>query len=86
MLCVGVIGKIRFLAAIIFVLIWPGMQHSGIGGGGFMLVRDSNGNYESIGRTWLAFCGRTRVDAVYRKIFGKPRPPRPLRTCMKGIF
>lgn len=31
-LCVGVIG----------------MQHSGIGGGGFMLVRDSKGNYESI--------------------------------------
>jgi gamma-glutamyltranspeptidase len=28
-----------------------GMQHSGIGGGGFMLVRDSDGNYESIGRT-----------------------------------
>jgi gamma-glutamyltranspeptidase/glutathione hydrolase len=32
-LCVGVIG----------------MQHSGIGGGGFMLVRDSKGTYESIG-------------------------------------
>jgi len=31
-LCVGVIG----------------MYHSGIGGGGFMLVRDSEGNYESI--------------------------------------
>ncbi|KAG9244084.1 gamma-glutamyltranspeptidase-like protein [Calycina marina] len=31
-LCVGVIG----------------MQHSGIGGGGFMLVRDSDGRYESI--------------------------------------
>jgi len=31
-LCVGVIG----------------MYHSGIGGGGFMLVRDANGNYESI--------------------------------------
>lgn len=31
-LCVGVIG----------------MQHSGIGGGGFMLVRDSKGTYESI--------------------------------------
>lgn len=26
------------------------MQHSGIGGGGFMLVRDSDGNYESIGK------------------------------------
>ncbi len=26
-----------------------GMQHSGIGGGGFMLVGDSNGGYESIG-------------------------------------
>lgn len=25
------------------------MQHSGIGGGGFMLVRDAKGNYESIG-------------------------------------
>jgi gamma-glutamyltranspeptidase/glutathione hydrolase len=31
-LCVGVIG----------------MYHSGIGGGGFMLVRDSQGGYESI--------------------------------------
>jgi gamma-glutamyltranspeptidase/glutathione hydrolase len=31
-LCVGVIG----------------MYHSGIGGGGFMLVRDSNGGYETI--------------------------------------
>lgn len=31
-LCVGVIG----------------MYHSGIGGGGFMLVRDSNGQYEAI--------------------------------------
>ncbi len=27
------------------------MQHSGIGGGGFMLIRDSDGNYESIGWT-----------------------------------
>jgi gamma-glutamyltranspeptidase/glutathione hydrolase len=26
-----------------------GMQHSGIGGGGFMLVRGSDGKYESIG-------------------------------------
>jgi len=33
------------------VLIHLGMQHSGIGGGGFMLVRDSNGDYESIGRS-----------------------------------
>lgn len=31
-LCVGVIG----------------MYHSGIGGGGFMLLRDKHGNYESI--------------------------------------
>lgn len=31
-LCVGVIG----------------MYHSGIGGGGFMLVRDKNGRYEAI--------------------------------------
>lgn len=31
-LCVGVIG----------------MYHSGIGGGGFMLVRDSQGRYESV--------------------------------------
>ena len=31
-LCVGVIG----------------MYHSGIGGGGFILVRDADGNYESI--------------------------------------
>jgi gamma-glutamyltranspeptidase/glutathione hydrolase len=31
-LCVGVIG----------------MYHSGIGGGGFMLVRDKNGNYETV--------------------------------------
>jgi hypothetical protein len=28
-----------------------GMQHSGIGGGGFMLIRDSDGNYESIGES-----------------------------------
>ena len=26
-----------------------GMQHSGLGGGGFMLVRDQDGEYESIG-------------------------------------
>lgn len=25
-----------------------GMYHSGLGGGGFMLVRDQDGNYESI--------------------------------------
>ena len=31
------------------VLMRVGMQHSGIGGGGFMLVRDSDGSYESIG-------------------------------------
>lgn len=31
-LCVGVVG----------------MYHSGIGGGGFMLIRDKHGNYESI--------------------------------------
>lgn len=31
-LCVGVIG----------------MYHSGLGGGGFMLVRDAHGNYETI--------------------------------------
>lgn len=30
-------------------LIISGMQHSGIGGGGFMLIRDSNGDYESMG-------------------------------------
>lgn len=36
------------------VLIILGMHHSGIGGGGFMLVRDSNGNYESIGRIYLS--------------------------------
>lgn len=30
-------------------LIIEGMQHSGIGGGGFMLVRGSDGKYESIG-------------------------------------
>ncbi|PBP16806.1 gamma-glutamyltranspeptidase [Diplocarpon rosae] len=36
-LCVGVVG----------------MQHSGIGGGGFMLVRDSDGEYESIGMSIL---------------------------------
>lgn len=33
-LCVGVVG----------------VQHSGIGGGGFMLVRGQDGVYESIGR------------------------------------
>jgi gamma-glutamyltranspeptidase len=30
-------------------LILLAMQHSGIGGGGFMLVRGSDGSYESIG-------------------------------------
>jgi len=30
------------------------MQHSGVGGGGFMLIRDSDGNYESIGGVFLA--------------------------------
>jgi gamma-glutamyltranspeptidase len=33
------------------LLIREGMQHSGIGGGGFMLVRDSDGNYKAIGET-----------------------------------
>jgi gamma-glutamyltranspeptidase/glutathione hydrolase len=36
-------------------LIKSGMQHSGLGGGGFMLVRDSHGNYESIGCSPLSF-------------------------------
>lgn len=31
------------------LLIYIGMQHSGIGGGGFMLVRGSDGKHESIG-------------------------------------
>lgn len=30
------------------ILTHPGMYHSGIGGGGFMLVRSSDGKYESI--------------------------------------
>lgn len=30
------------------------MQHSGIGGGGFMLVRNAKGGYESIGKSLLA--------------------------------
>jgi len=31
-----------------------GMQHSGLGGGGFMLVRGSDGKYESIGLfSWI---------------------------------
>jgi gamma-glutamyltranspeptidase len=30
------------------------MQHSGIGGGGFMLVRSSSGEFESIGESLSA--------------------------------
>ena len=38
------------------VLILPlGMQHSGIGGGGFMLVRSADGTYESIGMSISRF-------------------------------
>jgi gamma-glutamyltranspeptidase len=43
------------------------MQHSGIGGGGFMLVRDSGGNYESIGMT---------LDRSMRASADKTRLPR----------
>ena len=38
------------------------MQHSGIGGGGFMLVRDSKGNYESIGKSLPASPHVTEID------------------------
>jgi gamma-glutamyltranspeptidase/glutathione hydrolase len=39
------------------LLIELAMQHSGIGGGGFMLVRGSDGTYESIGeRSQAASC------------------------------
>jgi len=48
-LCTGVIGKCTALEIRSFHLIGLGMQHSGIGGGGFMLVRDSEGSYEAIG-------------------------------------
>lgn len=47
-LCVGVIGML-ILCNDWVLLIEGGMQHSGIGGGGFMLVRGSDGKYESIG-------------------------------------
>lgn len=57
-LCVGVVG----------------MQHSGIGGGGFMLVRDADGEYESIGTlafTMIALmspsCSITTYIVVKRK-------------------
>jgi gamma-glutamyltranspeptidase/glutathione hydrolase len=60
-LCVGVVGEWIFMlmgqergmergfGIEDGVLMRVGMQHSGIGGGGFMLVRDKDGNYESIG-------------------------------------
>jgi gamma-glutamyltranspeptidase/glutathione hydrolase len=48
-LCVGVIGTSFEFQLMCLQLIVSGMVHSGIGGGGFMLVRDSDGNYEAIG-------------------------------------
>ena len=51
-LCVGVIGMSSF-HSILFMLMGVGMQHSGIGGGGFMLVRGADGKYESIGKSPL---------------------------------
>ncbi len=56
-LCVGVIG----------------MYHSGIGGGGFMLVRDSKGNYESIDYRESAPAAAFEdmyMDNVYGSVFG----------------
>lgn len=44
--CVGVIGTL--LEYSFTELTQTGMYHSGIGGGGFMLVRSSNGSYEFI--------------------------------------
>ena len=41
------VGIISWAAEVVLIVI--GMQHSGIGGGGFMLVRDKDGVYESIG-------------------------------------
>lgn len=55
-LCVGVIGQ-HFLQLYKCMLTPLGMQHSGIGGGGFMLVRDSKGNYESIGKSLISCPG-----------------------------
>ena len=53
-LCTGVIGRCITLNIIFSGLTGLGMQHSGIGGGGFMLVRDSEGNYEAIGELRLS--------------------------------
>ena len=38
------------------------MQHSGIGGGGFMLIRDSDGDYESIGILFLVILKGQAAD------------------------
>lgn len=49
--CVGVIGESRHSQAhrqAIFNRYDLGMYHSGIGGGGFMLVRSPKGSYEFI--------------------------------------
>ena len=45
----GVIGNSISLDLVYSRLMLLGMQHSGLGGGGFMLVRDSKGNHEAIG-------------------------------------
>ncbi|THV53359.1 hypothetical protein BGAL_0053g00270 [Botrytis galanthina] len=55
-LCVGVIG----------------MYHSGIGGGGFMLVRSSEGEYETIAYTPADY-RETAPAAAYRDMFKKDR-------------
>ena len=39
------------------------MQHSGVGGGGFMLVRGADGKYESIGR-WCNFSNAIFTDRI----------------------
>ena len=48
-LCLGVIGKICLLKnPFTPILITIDMWHTGVGGGGFMLVRSANGSYEFI--------------------------------------
>jgi gamma-glutamyltranspeptidase/glutathione hydrolase len=47
--CVGVIGMVTTTSdASTHKLTYPGMYHSGIGGGGFALVRRQNGTYDFI--------------------------------------
>jgi len=60
-----------------------GMQHSGIGGGGFMLVRDPLGNYESIGNAGAQAIMRTSINLI--QTFERLLQQQLLKICIKGI-